>query len=308
VEHNIFAGAQLDRAGLFRKDADWLATQLSHRDARAVPVWRATNLVAGGTTPTAIKIPLAPFLTLTGTATHLLGLVDAIPHFAVDLSAIEEPLSHPLLSGLLGDGGGEFVELRDAAALLPRAESALLAYARAMVEWHRRNPHCSVCGGFTEAREAGHVRVCLTPSCGAHHFPRTDPAVIMLVTKGACCLLARRAGNKQPVYSTLAGFVEPGESLEEAVTREVKEETGIDIGAVRYHSSQPWPFPTQLMLGFYAEACGGELKLQDDEIADARWFERDELKRLLAEPNPPLMLPRPVSIARRLVMTWLNAE
>jgi NAD+ diphosphatase len=132
--------------------------------------------------------------------------------------------------------------------------------------------------------------------------------VIMLVTRGTACLLARRAGNAQPVYSTLAGFVEPGESLEEAVAREVQEETGVTVGAVRYHSSQPWPFPAQLMLGFYAEATGGTLTPHPDEIADARWFERDALRRLLAEPKPPLMLPRPVSIARRLIMDWLNGE
>jgi NAD+ diphosphatase len=301
VEPNFFAGGPLDRAGLFRKNAEWLIAQRKHAAARVVPIWRASHLVLSGKNPTAIRMPLAPFLEWNGAEAHLLGLIDSVPYFAVDLSSLEEPLNHPLLTGV---SGGEFVELRDAAALLSRPEAALLAYARGITEWHRRNPFCSACGGRTEAREAGHVRVCL--SCNTHHFPRTDPAVIMLVTKGTSCLLARRAGNKQPIYSTLAGFVEPGESLEEAVAREVKEETGIDVGAIHYHSSQPWPFPTQLMVGFYADATGGTLAPHAEEIDDAKWFERAELARLLAEPNPRLMLPRPVSIARRLIVDWMN--
>jgi NAD+ diphosphatase len=300
VEHNFFAGALLDRAGLLRKDDDWLAAQLKHSQARVVPIWRASNLVLSGETPSAMRMPLAPFLDWNGAEMHLLGLIDSVPHFAVDLSSIDEPLAHPLLTG----AQAEFMELRDAAHLLERSEAALLAYARALTEWHRRNPFCSACGGKTEAREAGHVRVCTV--CKTHHFPRTDPAVIMLVTNGDSCLLAHRAGNKQPIYSTLAGFVEPGESLEEAVAREVMEETGIAVGNVRYHSSQPWPFPTQLMLGFYAEATGGSLNLHPAEIDDAKWFERKEIAQLIGGAKPQLMLPRPVSIARRLITDWIN--
>jgi len=307
MDPNFFSGATLDRAGLFRKDPTWLAAQRQHPQARAVPIWRAANLIVSGEAPRAAWLPLKPFLETVGPEPHLLGLHEDVPHFAVDLSALDEPLAHPLLADVAA-GGGAFLDLRDAAALLSRPEAALLAYARALTEWHRRNPRCPSCGAPTEAREAGHVRVCTAPDCGTHHFPRTDPAVIMLVTHGTSCLLARRAGNKQPIYSTLAGFVEPGESLEEAVAREVEEETGIRVGAVRYHSSQPWPFPTQLMLGFYAEAVGGALKPHPDEIADARWLERAELKRRLATSDPTLMLPRPVSIARRLIMDWLERD
>lgn len=305
MDPNFFSGAALDRAGLFRKDATWLAAQREHAHARAVPIWRAANLIVGGDAPRAAWLPLKPLLEIGGAEAHLLGLHEQVPHFAVDLSALDEPLAHPLLAEAAA-AGAAFLELRDAATLLPRAEAALLAYARALTEWHRRNPRCPSCGAPTEAREAGHVRVCTSAGCATHHFPRTDPAVIMLVTRGTSCLLARRAGNKQPIYSTLAGFVEPGESLEEAVAREVEEETGITVGAVRYHSSQPWPFPTQLMLGFYAEAVGGTLKPHPEEIADARWLERGELKRLIATADPSLMLPRPVSIARRLILDWLE--
>jgi NAD+ diphosphatase len=308
MEPNFFAGGVFDRAGLLRKDTEWTARMLRHADARAVPVWRASSLVVRGQAPAAALTPLAPLLEslleVGAPEVHLLGLVNDVPHFAVDLSALDEPLTHPSAGALLAHAGGEFVELRDAAALLPRSDAALLAYARALVEWHRRSRFCSVCGAPSESREAGHVRVCT--SCGAQHFPRTDPAVIMLVTDGDSCLLARRAGNKLPMYSTLAGFVEPGESLEEAVIREVHEETGINVGRVEFHSSQPWPFPSQLMVGFYAEATGGALKLDPTEIADAKWFERAALKELLALPEPPIMLPRPVSIARRLILGWLN--
>lgn len=302
MEPNFFAGGEFDRAGLQRKDDAWLAAQRSRVDARAVPVWRTSSVIVPGESPSALALPLARILEASDREVFLLGLVEGIPYFAADISAIEEPLAHPLFAGT----GGELAELRDVAALLPRREAALLAYARALAEWHRRNPRCASCGAPTEVREGGHVRVCVGPDCDAHHFPRTDPAVIMLVTRGTSCLLARRAGNKLPMYSTLAGFVEPGESLEEAVAREVMEETGIAVGHVRYHSSQPWPFPTQLMLGFYAEAMGGTLTPHPDEIADARWLERAELKALLAEPKPPLMLPRGISIARRLILDWLN--
>ncbi|MGE5540424.1 MAG: NAD(+) diphosphatase [Gemmatimonas sp.] len=310
MEPNFFAGGVFDRAGLLRKDADWIAAMLRRADARAVPVWRAASLVVRGEAPAAAITPLAPLLEslleVGAPDILLLGLIGDVPHFAVDLSALDEPLRHPRVGALLAHAGGEFVELRDAAALLPREDAALLAYARALVEWHRRSRHCPSCGAPTEAREGGHVRVCTAPGCGAQHFPRTDPAVIMLVTDGESCLLARRAGNKLPMYSTLAGFVEPGESLEEAVAREVHEEVGIEVGRVDFHSSQPWPFPSQLMIGFYAEAVGGSLKLDPTEIADAKWFERGALKELLARPEPPIMLPRPVSIARRLILGWLN--
>jgi NAD+ diphosphatase len=310
IEPNFFAGGVFDRAGILRKDAEWIAAMVRHADARAVPVWRASSFIVCGEAHAAAFMPLAPLLECLiemGTPeVHLLGLVGDVPHFAVDLSALDEPLEHPGAGALLAHAGGEFVELRDAAALLPRADAALLAYARALVEWHRRSRFCSTCGSPSESREGGHVRVCTSPTCGAHHFPRTDPAVIMLVTDGDSCLLARRAGNKLPMYSTLAGFVEPGESLEEAVAREVHEEVGIVVGRVDFHSSQPWPFPSQLMIGFTAEAVGGELKLDPAEIADAKWFERAALKELLARPDSPLLLPRPVSIARRLILGWLN--
>jgi NAD+ diphosphatase len=235
----------------------------------------------------------------------LLGLVDAAPIFAADLSLLAEPLE---TLGLAGKA--RFADLRDLAAVLDRGDSALLAYARALVHWHAHNRFCAACGSPSVSVQAGRVRRCTNPECATQHFPRTDPAVIMLVTHGESCLLARRAGRNPPIYSTLAGFVEPGESLEEAVAREVMEEVGLAVRDIRYQSSQPWPFPAQLMLGFRAEATGRECRYLDDEIGDARWFTRTELRALFAGEaagaDRPVHLPRSISIARRLIREWME--
>jgi len=178
----------------------------------------------------------------------------------------------------------------------------MLAYARGILHWHRQTRFCGVCGSPTELREAGHLRVCTNPACAAHHFPRTDPAVIMLVSRGDRCLLGRKSEWPDGMYSTLAGFVEPGESLENAVAREVMEETGVAISNIRYHSSQPWPFPASLMLGFYATAETEEINYDPAELEHARWFTRAEL----ADGGAGIRhRPRSDSIARRLIETWV---
>jgi NAD+ diphosphatase len=172
------------------------------------------------------------------------------------------------------------------------------------VNWHRRHPRCSVCGEPTDAAEAGYVRIC--PSCGATHHPRTDPVVIMLVTDGDRVLLGRQARWPPGRYSALAGFVEPGETLEEAVAREVREEAGVEVRDPHYVSSQPWPFPSSLMLGFTAEYAGGEAATRDDELEDVRWFSRSELEVIRAGRSDGLGLPPPIAIARRLIDGWLD--
>jgi len=189
--------------------------------------------------------------------------------------------------------------------MVDREQGSLLAYARGMLTWHRRHLFCGLCGSPTESQEAGHLRACTDPECAQHHFPRTDPAVIMLVARGDKCLLGRQAAWPPNVYSTLAGFVEPGESLEAAVAREVFEESAIRVANVRYHSSQPWPFPTSLMLGFDAEALNDDIIVNKDELEDVRWFSRDWIKAKLAEGAEDFALPREVSIARQLINDWL---
>lgn len=312
-EPNFFAGGGLDRAGPYRKDEDWIARHRTHPATRMIPVWRDRHLILIEPEPTPVFLapeevpPLAP----AEDSMALLGMMGENAVFAVDISHIEEPLARPELSGR-----GEFVDIRDVGSLLPRADAQLMALARALLYWHRRHGFCGVCGAPTVAGEAGHVRVCTNPECATTHFPRTDPAVIMLVTDGEKCLLGRRRGRQNFMYSTLAGFVEPGESLEEAVAREVMEETGVGITNVRYAHSQPWPFPANLMLGFYADAVTREISLNDQELADARWFSRAEVRELMAVRDRTesgrlggaLHLPRPVSIARRLISEWLEGK
>ena len=237
-----------------------------------------------------------------------LGLIDERAHFALDLSAHEAPLDRlrsPALAaaGIAEAAGCGSPICASSAAASARHEGALLALARAMMFWHSRHRFCGVCGAPTRSEEAGHMRRCTDPGCHTMHFPRTDPAVIMLVTDGDRALLGRNKNFVPGMYSTLAGFVEPGESLEDAVAREVREETAIEVGAVHYHSSQPWPFPANIMLGFYAEAPSSAITVDYGELEDARWFERDWL--LSHHDDDNFRLPRRDSIARRLIEDWL---
>lgn len=203
---------------------------------------------------------------------------------------------------------GQFHDLRRVGATVDRNEAALLAYARGMVYWHRGHRFCGVCGAATRIEEAGHLRICSSKDCNRQHFPRTDPAVIMLITNRDKCLLGSARWWPKGMYSTLAGFVEPGESLELAVTREVFEETGVvvDPARVRYHSSQPWPFPASIMLGFTAETEHRDIRIDPNELEDARWFSREDIKKGLE--NQTFRLPSKYSIANRLIEEWRNYE
>ena len=300
---NFFAGGGVDRSAHLRRDEDWLRRHLAAPTTRIVPVWRSQSLVVMSDAPTPVLLGSAeasPFLS-DGSIVAFLGLLDGAAHFAVELSHIEKPGDDPALSGR-----GEFVDLRNAGALLDRKNGSLLAYARGLMYWHLRHQFCGACGSPTRSADAGHMRACENPACKAQHFPRTDPAVIMLVTHGESCLLGRQASFLPGMYSTLAGFVEPGESLEEAVAREVFEESGVRVANVRYHSSQPWPFPGSIMLGFHAEALDTTLDINRDELQDARWYTRTEL--LSSPENETFRLPRRISIARQLVEHWLRSD
>ena len=232
----------------------------------------------------------------------LLGRGDDSSQFAADITSAGEDTA----DALTGDGT-KFVDLRQIPGALPQEEGAILAYARGMLHWHRRHRFCSDCGHPTKSADGGHVRRCTNPECARSHFPRTDPAVIMLVTKpgpdGGAGLLGHKSAFLPGMYSTLAGFVEPGESLEEAVAREVMEEAGIAVTDVRYRASQPWPFPASLMLGCRAVATSFDIKRNPAELDDLAWFTRDDIARM---GETGKRLPRPDSIALWLIEEWLE--
>ena len=219
--------------------------------------------------------------------------------FALDLSVVGEPLK------TFGwEGVAEFPDLRATAGALPAEDAAIAAQARHIVDWHARNGHCSCCGEKTQVRDGGWSRFCT--DCSTEHFPRTDPVVIMLVTDGERCLLGRQPGWPGNMYSALAGFVEGGETLEEAVAREVGEEAGISVTDVRYEASQPWPFPASLMIGCRARATSTKIELDSRELEHAEWFSRDEAQAALAGPTDRLMVPPAQAIAHVLIRRWVK--
>jgi NAD+ diphosphatase len=297
---NFYSGAGLDRADHLRRDADWLSARIGMETTWFVPVWRDKVLVETGAEARALWLRGAELGALRKSLDEavFLGRSGDAAVFAFDLSAQETPEAEPAIAGR-----GAFQDLRAVGPLLARQDGAILAYARGLLHWHRRHRFCGVCGGPTEGRQGGHVRACAAQACGTDHFPRTDPAVIMLIHDGERCVLGRQKVWPDGMHSTLAGFVEPGESLEEAVAREVYEEVGIEVREVTYHSSQPWPFPSSIMLGFHAQARHGPLMVNAHELSGARWFTRQELR---ASPeDETLRLPRRDSIARRLIEDWL---
>ena len=225
----------------------------------------------------------------------LLGQRADVVYFAVELAD-----SSPAVA-LAAGTEARFEDLRTTAGLVPGADAGILAYARAMLYWRRRHRYCGACGAPTASASAGHVMKCTGTACGAEHFPRLDPAIIVLVTDGERALLGRQAAWPEGRYSTIAGFVEPGESLEDAVAREVLEETGVSVLESEYHSSQPWPFPSSLMIGFTARAAAEAVPRADEELEDVRWFTRDQV----ASGFPGL--PPPQSVSFRLIEHWYDS-
>lgn len=281
---NSFAGASLDRVSWRRTDDAFLARCASDPAARALVSVGGELAIGGDGRP--IEVALGSVAPLEGTAPAFLGLRDERPVFAIEAASVPD--------------GARAASLRDLVPLLTQSDGGTVAYATAIGNWHRRHRFCAHCGHATDVVSAGFQRTC--PNCGAHHFPRTDPVVIMLVVDPARdrVLLGRQATWPSGRYSCLAGFVEPGESLEEAVAREVLEESAVAVDDVRYRSSQPWPFPASLMLGFHCRYAGGGPYRRDGELEDVRWFERDELA------DGTAILPPPLAIARVLIDEWLE--
>ncbi|MBT3658717.1 MAG: NAD(+) diphosphatase [Rhodospirillaceae bacterium] len=312
----IYTASGLDRAANQRSDADWVAARLAEPDMRLVPVWRNQNLVNGDAHAPVPAMPRgdqARHLISQGGSLVFLGLAEGTPLFSADFSSMAENEALSLAVSMV-DGDASFVDLRATGWLLPRDQAAVLAYARGLSYWHRSHAFCGRCGQPTAIHQGGHMRKCTDDACARETYPRTDPAVIMLVTDdgigghGPRCLLGRHHRWNFAMYSTLAGFVEPGESLEEAVAREVFEEAGVPVTDVTYMASQPWPFPASLMLGYWAKATSVDINIDDDELQDARWFTVDDVAAFgewgADIPDDMPRLPRKDSIARWLIETW----
>jgi len=289
----MFAGPYLDRAAHLRQDPAWFDAALADAHSRVVPMWNTRNLFTDES-PRAVLLDLSSLPPERRDAAHLvlLGRYEGHPCFAIDFESAEPP---PLRAHT------HFEDLRAVLAELPAEEAGLLGYARALLSWRRRNRFCGTCGATTVPARGGHVLVCTQAACRHEHFPRIDPAIIVLVSDGDRALLGRQAAWPAGRFSTIAGFVEPGESLEDAVAREVFEETGVGVQDIEYQSSQPWPFPASLMLGFTARAASDEVRLNDRELEEARWFTRAELA------GGAVLFPSTRSISFRLIEQWFDA-
>ncbi len=301
---SFYATGDFDRSAHLRVDSAWLTARMQDPLSQLHLIWRGRNLVLTPSQPRAHFLTLSAHLDVISRATTVifLGRSAEIAYFAADLSDLDETEVAVL---------GEFVELRGVGQLVPQRDGALMGYARGLIHWHERHRFCGRCGTPTSVEAAGHQRRCTNSACGLVHFPRLDPAVIMRITHrhpqhGERILLARQATWAPGQHSVLAGFVETGETLEAAVARETWEEAGLRVTNIRYFASQPWPFPSSLMLGFTAEALDDRFSLDDNELESARWMTRAEL---LAHPdNDDFRLPRADSISNQLIKAWLARQ
>ncbi|PZX50820.1 NAD+ diphosphatase [Cereibacter changlensis] len=309
AETVTFGGSGLDRAAELRGDPERMAALLA--EGLVLPIWRGKPLMRDGAALGWVAAD-SPVLA-GGGAPIFLGRNEGRGCFAVDISdwspeagaeAVQAGFfdpsfqTHPALPESLAFG-----ELRGAMLLLTPREAELAATGKALVQWHRSHGYCSACGAVSAPAMAGWQRVCTV--CAAHHFPRTDPVVIMLVTHGNRALIGRSPGWPEGMYSCLAGFVEPGETIEAAVRREVFEEAGVRVGAVRYLASQPWPFPASLMIGCHGEALTDAITLDPVELEEARWISREEMVTVMAGAHPEVRPARKGAIAHFLIAAWL---
>jgi NAD+ diphosphatase len=299
-----FAGSPLNRASEKRTDIDWIASKRSDPTSLVLPMWRLEPFLLE---PDKSGVPLelgllrpdlvdsfasdeAPFI--------FLGLDGERAVFALDVSAARDPANAGPLAGL-----GYFREARTAAQMVSIEHAAIIAQAKAMIDWHQRHGFCPRCGAPTKMVDAGYRRLC--SQCNSEHFPRVDPVVIMLATHGDACLVGRGKQFPRGMFSALAGFVEPGETIEEAVRRELMEEASVKVAAVTYYATQPWPFPSSLMIGCFAEAESREAKADEIEIAEVRWIERSTARELIeGKQVDGLRVPPPIAIAHHLIRSW----
>jgi NAD+ diphosphatase len=303
-----FTGNPLNRASEMRTDAAWVEARRRDPSSLILPMWRLQPFLLGpekNEPPAELGLfrpGLFESLAAPGAPWVFLGIEGERAYFALDISAAEDPASSGPLAGF-----GHFREARAAAQLLPMKDAAIMGQAKALIDWHQRHGFCPRCGAPAALSDAGYRRHC--DACGADHFPRTDPVVIMLATHGEECLVGRGKQFPRGMYSALAGFVEPGETIEEAVRRELKEEAGIETGAVSYHTTQPWPFPSSLMIGCFAQALTKDLIVDENELAEARWLDRATARAIIEGARVEgIWLPPPIAIAHHLIKAWALGE
>lgn len=297
-----FAGNPLNRASERRGDEAWIAEAWDNPDALVLALWQGQPLVEDAPSrPAGVQIAyvqaeIARLAVPEPDRQLFLGLWKDTPVFAVDFEGSADPTAGPL------QGLGRFEDLRAVALRLPHADAGMVATAKGMFEWSRRHRHCSVCGQAVVVAEAGWKRAC--PACAAEHFPRTDPVVIMLATHGESCLLGRQPRFPKGMYSALAGFLEPGETIEEACARELNEEAGLIATSVRYYAAQPWPYPSSLMIGLFAEVSDTDATPDQTELEEVRWFTRAEALALVNGETPGVFAPPPLAIGHHLIRSW----
>ena len=299
-----FAGNPLNRASEKRTDPDWIEAKLHHPTSRVFPLWRLEPFLLGSqklASPARIGLlrpDIVDSLAIGEAPCVFLGLDGETALFALDIPSAANPGDQEPLASL-----GYFCDARTAAQMVSIKDAAIIAQAKALIDWHQRHGFCPRCGAPTRIMDAGYRRLC--GKCNAEHFPRVDPVVIMLATDGDACLIGRGKQFPSGMYSALAGFMEPGETIEEAVRRELMEEASVKVGEVSYYATQPWPFPSSLMIGCFAKAESRETKVDDNELAEVRWLERSVARAVIAgERVDGIRLPPPIAIAHHLIKTW----
>lgn len=298
--HNYFSTNFLDRISLKRNDESWIRSQLEKDSTRIIPIWDYKVLCKQNQNEEPIFLSLIDLKEFNSESHSpiLLGVSDNKTYFAIEIESSENA------STLSENKNGTFQDLKKIVPLLNFQNGALLSLSRFMINWNSKHRFCGKCGTPTNIVEAGNLRTCTNENCKLNHFPSMDPAVIVLVSSGEKCLLGSQDFWPKGMYSTIAGFVEPGESIEDAVIREVEEETGIKVENIEYQSSQPWLFPVSLMLGFNATAKNTTINHDIDELEDVRWFSREEIKENVT--NGSMKLSSKVSIAYKLIEAWYD--
>jgi NAD+ diphosphatase len=303
-----FTGNPLDRVSEKRPDAEWIDARRKDPKSLVWPFWRLQPFLFGpergseGVEAGLLRPGLAESLMAPDAPWIFLGLEGERALFAIDISAARDPATEGPLAGL-----GHFRDARAAGATIALKDVAIMGQAKALIDWHQRHGFCPRCGSATKLADAGYRRIC--ENCESEHFPRTDPVVIMLATHGDACLVGRNARFPGAMFSALAGFIEPGETIEEAVRRELMEEVCVKVGKVTYLATQPWPFPSSLMIGCLAEAESRDFKCDETEIAEARWVDRATAKKLIAgERVEGLFVPPAIAIAHHLIKAFAEQE